>query len=72
MDYEIYTMLSYAVLTVTIVVLLITFDLRMTFIVVCLVSLVVVYMVGICHVWGLTLTHILAVNLAFALGIAID
>ena len=65
-------MLSYAVLTVTIVVLLITFDLRMTVIVVCLVSLVVIYMVGICHVWGLTLNHILAVNLAFALGIAID
>ena len=65
-------MLGYAILTVTVVVLLITFDLRMTFIVVCLVSLVVVYMVGICHVWGLTLNFTLAINLAFALGIAID
>ena len=65
-------MLGFAIVTVTIVVMLITFDLTMTVIVICLVSLVIIYMVGICHVWGLTLNHILAINLAFGLGIAID
>ena len=72
MDYEIYAMLGFAIVTVTIVVMLITFDLKMTVIVICLVSLVIIYMVGICKVWGLTLNHILVINLAFGLGIAID
>ena len=65
-------MLGFAIVTVTIVVMLITFDLKMTVIVICLVSLVIIYMVGICKVWGLTLNHILVINLAFGLGIAID
>ena len=72
LDYEIFTMLGFAIVTVTIVVMLITFDLKMTVIVICLVSLVIIYMVGICKVWGLTLNHILVINLAFGLGIAID
>ena len=70
--YELYTMLGYAILTVTLVVLFITFDIRMTFFVICQVSLVVIYMVGICQIWGLTLNHVMALNLAFALGVAID
>ena len=69
---EVFNMLSYALLTVSVVVLFITFDLRMTFFVVLVVLLVVVYMTGICHYWGLYMNNMFAVNLTFALGIAID
>ena len=69
---EIIKMLSYALLTVTVVVLFITFDVRMTLFVVTVVLLVVVYMTAICHHWGLTLNNFFAVNLTFALGIAVD
>ena len=69
---EILKMLTYALLTVTVVVLFITFDVKMTFIVVSIVLLVVVYMTAMCHHWGLTLNNYVAVNLTFALGIAVD
>ena len=69
---EVLNMLAYALLTVTLVVLFITFDVRMTLIVVTVVLLVVVYMTAICHHWGLTLNNFFAVNLTFALGIAVD
>ena len=69
---EVINMLSYALLTVTFVVLFITFDVRMTLFVVTVVLLVVVYMTAICHHWGLTLNNFFAVNLTFALGIAVD
>lgn len=65
-------MFGYALLAVSIVVLFITFNVRMTVIVVSVVALVTVYMTAICHFWGLTLSHIFAVNMTFALGIAID
>ena len=65
-------MLSYALLTVTVVVLFITFDVRITFLVVSIVLLVVLYMTAICHHWGLTLNNFFSVNLTFALGIAVD
>ena len=69
---EIRTILTYALLTVTLVVLFITFNLRVTLFVLFVVSLVVVYMTGLCYFWGLTLNNTFAVNLGFALGIAID
>ena len=65
-------MMLYALLTVTFVVLFITFDVRMTLFVVTVVLLVVVYMTAICHHWGLDLNNFFAVNLTFALGIAVD
>ena len=65
-------MLSFAILTVSLVVLFITFDIRVSAIVVSVVLLVVVYMTAACHYWGLTLNHVFAVNLTFALGIAVD
>jgi len=65
-------MFGYAILTVSTVVFLITFNVRLTVIVVSVVTLVTVYMTALCHFWGLTLSHIFAVNLTFALGIAID
>ena len=69
---EILNMLSYALLTVTVVVLFITFDVRMTIFVVAIVLLVVLYMTAMCHHWGLELNNFFAVNLTFALGIAVD
>ena len=69
---EIVKMLLYALSIVTLVVLFITFDLRVTFIVVLAVGLVVLYMTAICHYWGLQLNNMFAVNLTFALGIAVD
>ena len=69
---EIIKMLLYALSIVTLVVLFITFDLRVTFIVVMVVSLVILYMTAICHYWGLQLNNFFAVNLTFALGIAVD
>ena len=65
-------MLLYAFSIVTVVVLFITFDLRITFIVVAVVSLVVLYVTGVCHYWGLTLNNLFVVNLTFALGISVD
>ena len=64
--------LSYALMTVTLVVLFITFNIKVTIFVVFVVFLVIVYMTGICYYWGLTLNNIFAGNLGFALGIAID
>ena len=69
---EILTMLTFALLIVTAMVLLITFNVKMTLIVVFLVLLVVLFMVGTCHFWGLTMNNFFAINMTFALGIAID
>lgn len=69
---EILSMLTYALLTVIVVVLFITFDLRITIFVIFVVLLVIVYMAAVCHFWGLTLNTIFAINLTFALGIAVD
>ena len=65
-------MIIYALLTVTVVVLFITFNVRVTIFVVGVVILVLVYMVGICQYWDVQMSHIFAVNLCFGLGIAID
>ena len=69
---EIFNVIAYAFLAVVLVVLLITFNIRITVFVVFVVSLVLVYMAAVCHYWGLTMNHIFAVNLSFALGISID
>lgn len=65
-------MLIFALSTVVIVVLFITFDIRITILVVLMVLLVIMNMTGICYYWGLTLNNIFALNLTFALGIAVD
>ena len=65
-------MLLLALLTVVIVVLFITFNIRITILVVLMVLLVIMNMTGICYYWGLTLNNIFALNLTFALGIAVD
>lgn len=65
-------MISFALLTVTLVVLFITFHLRVTVFVVFVILLVIVYMTAICHYWGLYFNTLFAVNLSIALGIAID
>ena len=44
----------------------------MTFYVTFVVILVNVYMLGICHVWGLTINNYFTINMSFALGIAVD
>lgn len=54
------------------IVLFITVSLQATLIVTFVVILVNVYTVSITQFWGLTFNHILAVNLSFALGIAVD
>ena len=72
LDKEVIKILGFALLTVTLVVLLITLHVRVTFFVVTVVLLVVVYMTAVCHFWGLTLNHIVAINFSIALGIAVD
>ena len=69
---EVVKILTYALLTVTVVVLFITFNFRVTFFVVFVVFLVVIYMTGIGYFWGLHLNNAFSVNLGFAMGIAID
>ena len=65
-------MIGAALLTVALVVLFITFNVRITIFVLFVVSLVLLYMVAICHYWGVTMSHVFAINLTFALGISID
>lgn len=61
-----------ALLVVTVIVLLITVSLQATLIIVFCVLLVNVYMLAVTQYWGLTFNNIVAVNLSFALGVALD
>ena len=54
------------------VVLFITFDVRITFFVMSVVGLTIVYMLAICHFWGLTFNYMIAMNINFALGVTVD
>ena len=65
-------MISFALLAVIAIVLFVTMSLRMTFVVVLVVCLVVLFMLGFANFWGLTLNMIITVNSGFALGIAVD
>ena len=65
-------MLSFAMLTVSLVILFITANFKITMLVLLVVVLVIIYMTGVCHFWGLTMNHMFAINLSFALGLAID
>jgi len=79
-DYETYSVLpreatftlSMALLAVVGVVLFITVSLQMTLIVACVVSLVNVFMVGTVFYWGIYMNTILALNMSFCLGVAVD
>ena len=53
-------------------VFLITFDLTVTFFIVFVVLLVIVYMAATIYFWGLTLNNVSGMNIVFALGISID
>jgi len=61
-----------AVLVIIGVVLFITVSLQMTVIIVFVVILVNVYMTAVTQFWGLTINYILAVNISFSLGVALD
>ena len=65
-------MLSFAMLTISLIILFITANIKITILVLLVVLLVIIYMTGVCHFWGLTMNHMYAVNLSFALGLAID
>ena len=79
-DLEIYNVLvaetiatlALASLTVILVVLFITMNIQVTLIVVLCVLLVDLYMAAFSYYWGLTMNNILAIQLSFALGIAVD
>ena len=64
--------LIFALLTVILVVLFITVNLQVTVMVVICVLLVDFYVYAIAHYWSLEFNHILAINMSFALGIAVD
>ena len=64
--------LMFAIMTVILVVLFITVNLQVTVLVVFCVCLVDFFVLAFAHYWGLTMNNILAVNLSFALGIAVD
>ena len=64
--------LKSALATVTLVVLFITFNLKVTILIVAVVLLVILYMAATIYFWGLTLNAITGMNMIFALGISID
>ena len=61
-----------ALTTVTLVVLFITFNLKVTIFIVAVVLLVILYIAGIIYFWDLTLNSFTGMNMIFALGISID
>ena len=65
-------MLSFAMLAVSLIILFITANVKITMLVLLVVVLVIIYMTGVCHFWGLTMNHMFAINLSFALGLSID
>ena len=69
---EMIQQLSVALFTVTLVVLLITLNIRVTVFIVFVVLLVVLYMGGTMYFWDLTFNNISGINMILALGIAID
>ena len=64
--------LKSALATVTLVVLFITFNLKVTILIVAVVLLVILYLAATIYFWGLTLNAISGMNMIFALGISID
>ena len=64
--------LKSALATVTLVVLFITFNLKVTILIVAVVLLVILYLAATIYFWGLTLNAITGMNMIFALGISID
>jgi len=64
--------LLFAFLTVVLVVLFITVNVQVTILVVICVLLVDFFVLAFAYYWNLTLNNILAINLSFALGIAVD
>ena len=54
------------------IVLFITVSLKATILVVCSVSLVNIQMVAVTQVWGLSFNLMTAINMTFALGVAVD
>ena len=64
--------LKSALATVTLVVLFITLNLKVTILIVAVVLLVILYLAATIYFWGLTLNAITGMNMIFALGISID
>ena len=69
---EMIRQLTVALSTVTLVVLLITFNVKATLLIVFVVLLVVLYIAGTMHFWGLTFNNVTGMNAIFALGISVD
>ena len=69
---ETQTQLIFALTVVFLTVLFITASLQATVLVVCIVSLVNVQMVALTQAWGLSFNLMTAINMTFALGVAID
>ena len=64
--------MSTALLAVSLIVFLVTFNIKITLFILLAVILVIYFMAAIIHFWGLTLSNMAAMNMIFALGIAID
>ena len=64
--------MGFAFLTVSVVILFVTFNLKASLIVLFVVGLTNVYMIGLIYYWGLTLNIMIIGNLGFSLGITID
>ena len=79
-DFEVYTVLTpetakqigLALCVVIAVVLFITISLQATLIVVFCVLLVNIYMLAVTQFWGQSFNNVVAVNLSFSLGVALD
>lgn len=64
--------ISMSLSTVIVVVLFVTMNAFVTLMVIFCVLLVNLYMLALSHVWGLTFNNFMAINMSFALGVALD
>ena len=66
------SILTIAFVGITLTILFITLSFTSTIIILFVVSLVNIYMTGLCHFWGLTNNNLLVINLALTMGLMID
>ena len=79
-DLEIYSTITsetvqsigFALCSVIIVILFITFDIQVTILIVICVSIVDFYIASLISYWGVTLNSIISIQLSLALGVSVD
>ena len=72
LENQIFTQLSWAMITVILVVYFITFNMTATIFIIFVVMLVILYMAVSLYFWGLTQNSVTMVNFIFGMGISVD